>query len=390
MLLKAKTIISKFLDVRNYTEEICKPLKPEDYVPQPVVYISPPKWHLAHTTWFFEQFLLKSFATNYKEFDPDFGFLFNSYYNNVGDRVLRAERGNLTRPVLSDVLAYRAYVNEHMVQLMDEMGDDPSSIMELILLGLNHEQQHQELLITDLKYILGHNPIFPVYKNDGSLVSDIVKNDAKWIPVPEGVRNIGFDGEGFHFDNEKGSHKVYINPFQISSELVSNGMYLNFIEDGGYEDFNLWLDEGWAWKNENKISSPLYWHLKDGGWFYYTLGGAKELDPNAILSHISYYEANAFANWAGMRLPTEFEWEIASQEFDYGQRWEWTQSAYLPYPGFKAPKGAVGEYNGKFMINQMVLRGSSVATSRGHSRPTYRNFFHPHLQWQFSGIRLAK
>ncbi len=389
METQTKAGISRYNQIRSRSLEICSPLKKEDYVPQPVFYVSPPKWHLAHTTWFFEQFILKSYQPGYQEFDKDYGFLFNSYYNNVGDRVLRAERGNLTRPVLEEVISYREYVDQHIAELL-ENENLATEVFSLLELGLNHEQQHQELLITDLKYTIGHNPLFPVYKEGGSLLNQEVKNPNSWIDFDEELTSIGFEGEGFCFDNERASHKVFINSFSIREELVSNAEYLEFLDSGGYEDFNLWLDEGWAWMQETGVRAPLHWHRIDGKWHQFSLGGLKEVDPDHILTHVNYYEANAFAAWKGLRLPTEFEWEHASAQIKWGDRWEWTQSAYLPYPGFKRVSGAVGEYNGKFMINQMVLRGASVATSPGHSRKTYRNFFHPHFQWQYSGIRLAK
>ena len=376
-----------FIEVRNRTESICKPLQVEDYIPQPVPFASPPKWHLAHSTWFFEEMILKKNLPGYKEFHPDFGFLFNSYYNTIGERTFRADRGNITRPGVSEVYTYRTYVNERMLQLFEK--ELSLELKELIVLGLNHEQQHQELLITDLKYTLGHNPIFPVYDETQNLLADS-NQQSGWVSMEEGIYEIGHDGGAFCFDNELNKHKVYLHQFEISKSLVTNGEYLEFMEAGGYSRFDCWLDEGWSWLNENNITSPLYWHKINGIWHYFTLAGLKEVDPNAILGHVSYYEAQAYATWKGFRLPTEFEWEAASGSFDWGKRWEWTNSAYLPYPGFKTAEGAVGEYNGKFMINQMVLRGASVATSNNHSRKTYRNFFHPHFQWQYSGIRLAK
>lgn len=377
----------KYLKIRNRTEALCKPLQVEDYVPQPVPFASPPKWHLAHSTWFFEEMILKKNLKSYKEYHPDFGFLFNSYYNTIGQRTFRADRGNITRPGVSEVYAYRSYVNEHMMELFDQ--DLSPELRELIELGLNHEQQHQELLITDLKYTLGHNPIFPVYDENTNFLAD--KNlFSNWISIEEGIYEIGHDGDAFCFDNELNKHKVYLHPFEISNALVTNGEYMQFIEAGGYSRFECWLDEGWSWLNENQINSPLYWHKINGKWHYYTLAGLKEVDLDAILGHVSFYEAQAYAAWKGFRLPTEFEWEAASRFLDWGKRWEWTNSAYLPYPGFRTAAGAVGEYNGKFMINQMVLRGASVATSPGHSRKTYRNFFHPHFQWQYSGIRLVR
>ncbi|AEA45810.1 ergothioneine biosynthesis protein EgtB [Fluviicola taffensis] len=380
-------LIEKYIEIRKRTEHLCKPLQVEDYIPQPVPFASPPKWHLAHSTWFFEEMILKKNLQSYQEFHADFGFLFNSYYNTIGERTFRADRGNITRPGVSEVYAYRAHVDEKMRELLEQ--NLSSELRELIELGLNHEQQHQELLMTDLKYMLGHNPIFPVYDSSQNLLAD-VNLESGWASFDEGVYEVGHDGGAFCFDNELNKHKVYLQNFEISKSLVTNGEYLKFIEAGGYQHFDYWLDEGWSWLNENKIQSPLYWHKINGKWYYFTLSGLKEVDPNAILGHISYYEAQAYATWKGLRLPTEFEWEIASDSFSWGKRWEWTNSAYLPYPGFKTAEGAVGEYNGKFMINQMVLRGASVVTAPNHSRKTYRNFFHPHYQWQYSGIRLAK
>lgn len=381
------SLVDQFRTTRKRTEKLSQPLKTEDYVPQPVVFASPPKWHLAHTTWFFEEMILKNFLSGYKEFHPDFGFLFNSYYQTIGERTLRAERGNITRPGVDEVYAYRKYVNEHMERLLD---DEPSDeVMELTILGMNHEEQHQELMVTDFKYMFGHNPTFPVYHEDFNLLKDHNAEEG-WVKIQEGVYDIGFEGDDFCFDNELGQHKVFIHNFEISKNLVTNGEFMEFMEAGGYENFNYWLDEGWSWVQENEVSSPLYWHKINGEWHYYTLAGLKKVDPSAILGHVSFYEAQAFAAWKGMRLPSEFEWEVAADQLSWGKRWEWTYSAYLPYPRFAIADGAVGEYNGKFMINQMVLRGGSVATAEGHSRKTYRNFFHPHFQWQYSGIRLVR
>lgn len=380
-------LIGRYNSVRNFTIEICSPLTIEDYIPQPVPFASPPKWHLAHTTWFFEEMILKNFDPDYMEFHSDFGFLFNSYYNSLGERLFRANRGNITRPSVDEVKSYRAYVDSAMITLLEQ--NKSYELEELVVLGLNHEQQHQELLITDLKHTLGNNPIFPVYKENGSLV-DAINTESGWVTIPVGIYEIGHEGNDFSFDNEHGRHKVFLDDFEISKGLITNKEYLEFMNDEAYSKPELWLDDGWSWIQENKINSPLYWYKKDETWFHFTLSGLKEVNPAAIVSHVSFYEAHAFAAWKGCRLPTEFEWEVASDQFKWGQRWEWTNSAYLPYPKFKIASGAVGEYNGKFMINQMVLRGASVATSPEHSRKTYRNFFQPHYQWQFSGIRLAK
>lgn len=381
-------LLAQYHSVRKHTEEICSFLQTEDYVPQPVPFVSPPKWHLAHTTWFFEEFVLKEYLPGYAVFNPDFSFLFNSYYNNVGKRVLRANRGAITRPSTLQIIKYRQYVDMHMEILLQMKSAEPH-FHDLIELGLNHEQQHQELLLTDIKYILSCNPISPSYNED--IEWENQQNESSgFLTIPEGVYGIGFEDEGFCFDNEMGRHKVYLHQFEIENALVTNAQYLEFMEAGGYENFNYWLDEGWQWVNENKINSPLYWHKTEEGWQHFTLSGMQNLNPNAILTHISFFEAAAYAEWKQMRLPTEFEWEIASNQLNWGKRWEWTHSAYLPYPGFCRAEGAIGEYNGKFMINQMVLRGGSCATSPHHTRNTYRNFFHPEERWQFNGIRLVK
>jgi len=378
----------KYTQIRNQSIEICRPLEIEDYVVQPIVDVSPPKWHLGHTTWFFETFILKPNFPGYEVFDSQYNFVFNSYYETVGARVIRTDRGNLSRPSVSDVYRYRDYVDEKMIEFLQ--GDYlTESLQSLLELGLNHEQQHQELLLTDIKYILGHNPLFPAYKND--LISPSIKiNTSEFISFSEGVYEIGFQGEGFCFDNELGRHKVYLNDFEMASQLVTNREYLEFIEANGYQDFRYWHAEGWDWVKQNETKSPLYWHFIDGKWMNYTLNGLQEINLDEPLCHINFFEASAFASWKEMRLPTEAEWEVASNHFEWGKRWEWTNSSYLPYPGFKKEAGAVGEYNGKFMVNQTVLRGASVATPIGHSRNTYRNFFSTHLQWQFTGIRLAK
>jgi len=379
-------MINQYLNIRKRSEEICAALKTEDYNAQVALHASPATWQLGHITWFFEEFILSKHFNGYKRFRDNCTFIFNSYYNNVGDRTQRDKRGEIDFTI-EDVYAYRKHVDEHVEQFLKT--EISSEVTALLQVGMNHEQQHQELLITDLKFMLSQKKPDGVYASEGSLVHSS-NSEEGYISISEGVYEIGHKGDGFCYDNELGRHKVYLHDFEISKALITNGEYIEFIEAGGYQDFNLWLDEGWAWMQNENVSSPLYWQQVDGEWHHFTLGGLKKIEPNEILCHVSFYEATAFAEWKGMRLPTEFEWEIASKQFDWGKRWEWTNSAYLPYPNFRKVPGALGEYNGKFMINQMVLRGASVATSPNHSRNTYRNFFHPQYQWQFSGIRLVK
>nr|WP_294950100.1 ergothioneine biosynthesis protein EgtB [uncultured Mucilaginibacter sp.] len=375
--------------VRRRTEEICAPLQTEDYVVQPVVDVSPPKWHIGHTTWFFETFILKPYFMGYQEYDPNYNYVFNSYYETVGNRVIRTDRGNLSRPTVIDIQLYRKYVDDAMQNYIacNELSDE---VKELLILGFNHEEQHQELLLTDIKFILGNNPLFPAYSKEYIKPKVEEIESKEFIKLEEGVYEIGFAGEGFAFDNELNRHKVYLNAFEVSPTLVTNAEYLEFMDAGGYHDFRHWHAAGWDWVNTNKVEAPMYWHLIDGEWHYYTYHGLELLHLHETLCHISYYEAYAYASWKGMRLPTEFEWEAAATKFNWGSRWEWTESSYLPYPGFAKAPGAIGEYNGKFMVGQKVLRGASEATSPNHSRITYRNFFQPELRWQFTGIRLAK
>lgn len=381
------SLLEKYSVVRAHSVLICSKLEKEDYVVQPVVDVSPPKWHLGHTTWFFETFILIPNAFAYQVYNENYNYVFNSYYENVGARVIRTDRGNLSRPTVDEVYKYRDYVDEAMRNLLsDEVSKD---LQELLILGLNHEQQHQELLWYDIKYILGHNPLMPKY-SDFNIESELRNTEKEFATFSEGVYEIGYSGEDFYFDNELGRHKVYANEFSIAKGLVSNAEYLEFIEAGGYKNFNLWHAEAWDWINTNTITAPMYWYKVDERWKRYSLSGLEDLIPDQPVSHISYYEAAAFAQWKDKRLPTEFEWEIASSQLNWGQLWEWTESAYLPYPGFSKAAGALGEYNGKFMVNQKVLRGASIATPKNHSRNTYRNFFHPNLRWMFSGIRLAK
>ncbi len=376
----------KFAQTRNQTQTLCAPLKIEDYSVQPIVDVSPPKWHLAHSTWFFEQFILQPHQTNYKVFNADFAYLFNSYYNNIGTRVLRPNRGLMTRPTVDEVYAYRNYVTEAVLDFLDN--GFPSELIPVLELGINHEEQHQELLAYDIKYILGNQPFFPSYETKAKLsVEDF---DLEYINIAEGVYNIGHRSEEFCFDNELGYHKVYLNACSISNKLVTNAEYIEFIEAGGYTNFNYWHAEGWDFVQNNKLEAPLYWHKINDTWHYYDQTGLVPVDENLPVMHVSYFEAFAFAEWKGMRLPTEFEWEVASNHFRWGQLWEWTSSAYQPYPGFTKKEGAIGEYNGKFMVNQQVLRGASISTAANHSRNTYRNFFSTQLRWLFSGIRLAQ
>lgn len=380
-------LASDYATVRAHTERLCAPLQTEDFLPQPTDFVSPPKWNIAHTTWFFEEMILKNHVAGYQIFNEDFAFLFNSYYNSLGARTVRHKRGDLARPTVAEVFEYRKYIDEKMRALLEI--DSSEELRELVVLGLHHEEQHQELLLTDLKYIFACNPTFPVY-DAKNILEEICENNTKeFAEIAGGVYEIGFAGEGFHFDNELGRHRVYLEDFSVSKTLVTNGEYLEFVEDGGYKDFRHWHAEGFDWANENQITAPLYWHEQSGEWLNFTLGGLRKINLNAPVCHVSFYEAAAFAAWKGMRLPTEFEWETASAQIDWRLRWEWTNSAYLPYPRFSKAPGALGEYNGKFMINQMVLRGASVATPLNHSRATYRNFFHPRLRWQFTGIRLA-
>lgn len=381
------TLLDFFLETRQHTETICNPLETEDYVVQPIVDVSPPKWHLGHTTWFFEEFILKPHVLNYSIFDEDFSFVFNSYYETVGKRVIRSDRGNLSRPSVKQVYAYRTHVTDAMRQLFQEhQSEELNALLEI---GIHHEKQHQELLLTDIKYILGNNPLLPIYSNTFSEHAQETHHK-EWISIKEGIYDIGHSGSDFCYDNELGKHKVYVSAYEISNTLVSNGDFLAFINAGGYQQFNLWHAEGWDWVNQNNIQSPLYWHKIENEWHHYTLNGLQKINLTTPLTHISYFEAFAYAQWKAYRLPTEFEWEIAQSYFSWGNRWEWTESAYLPYPNYKKAAGALGEYNGKFMVNQKVLRGGSVATSVKHTRLTYRNFFQTHLRWQFTGLRLVR
>ncbi|KAA9346034.1 ergothioneine biosynthesis protein EgtB [Adhaeribacter soli] len=423
MLLPAETatptLTARFSGIRAQTEDLCRPLLPEDTVVQPIVDVSPPKWHLAHTSWFFETFVLQQYQPGYRVFHPKYNFLFNSYYNSIGSRVLRNQRGTLSRPGLDEIYRYRAYVNEHMQEFLATAPEkNLAEAAPVIELGLQHEQQHQELLVTDIKYILSTNPLLPAYLPEKPKTVASAPRNPDMLQVKGGVYEIGYKGQGFCFDNELGVHQVYVDDFRIRNQLVTNGEFLQFMQDSGYQDFRHWLGEGFELATQEQWQAPLYWLKTDDVWQHFTMHGLQEIDLNAPVTHLSFYEANAFANWAGKRLLTEFEWEIACREFVpevkkgnflesqnfaplpadndetcshlLGNLWEWTYSSYHPYPGFSKAPGALGEYNGKFMINQMVLRGGSCATPASHIRATYRNFFHPDKRWQFSGIRLAE
>jgi ergothioneine biosynthesis protein EgtB len=406
----------RYVAVRAFTNYLCEPLETEDYVVQTMTDVSPTKWHLAHTTWFFETFVLNEFVENYTPFHPRYAYLFNSYYIQAGERHCRDKRGALTRPTVREIVAYRDYVDRHMVALLNERPDlfdrSPESVLEI---GLNHEQQHQELLVTDIKHVFSVNPLKPVYRprNDEPALSG---SPASWCEFGEGIYEVGWNQAGFSYDNEGPRHRVYLQDFALADRLVTNGEFLEFMEDGGYRRPELWLSDGWAMADTEGWEAPAYWEKDDGGWRMFTLSGLRPIEAGEPVTHISYYEADAFARWAGHRLPTEFEWEVASESVPiegafvdggrfhpapagpetgglrqmYGEVWQWTQSHYSPYPGYTPPPGAIGEYNGKFMCNQFVLRGGSCATSASHIRRTYRNFFHAPARWQFTGIRLAR
>ena len=408
----------RYKDVRRRSLDLCKPLQLEDFGVQPMVDASPPKWHLAHITWFFETFLLQRYAKDYSTYHPSFEFLFNSYYNGIGDPFPRAKRGSISRPTVAEIYAYRTNIDEALLALISEgkfADDTASEIAQIVELGLHHEQQHQELLLTDIKYNLGNNPLFPSYHQPSSIVSTGSAGPLKNISFNEhapGLVEIGAVS-GFAFDNEYPRHQSFLVPFGIANRLVSNGEYLQFIHDGGYQRADLWLAQGWALLQEIPRHHPLYWHrMGSGSWSEYRMDGLHPLQLDAPATHISGYEAMAYAGWAGARLPTEFEWEWAahgkpevgnfadsnrfhpmiceaSTEQFFGDVWEWTSSAYGPYPGFKTLEGVLGEYNGKFMSSQLVLRGGSCVTDSSHIRASYRNFFYPGDSWQFSGIRLA-
>lgn len=411
-LSSLSAFIGPYQETRARSEQLASPYTEADQTVQSMPDASPVKWHLAHTSWFFETFLLKPNLENYTVFNDAFEYLFNSYYNSVGAQFSRPNRGVISRPGKEEVLAYRRYVDEHMIQLLSapEFNANPE-LSSLVELGLAHEQQHQELLVTDIQHALAMNPLHPEITQTPKSFPQA--QELQWLFVDEGLYEIGSDAEGFVFDNETPQHKVYLQPFSAANRLSTNGEYIQFIEEGGYDDPLLWLSEGWAWKNTQAISAPLYWQCINGEWWHVSLAGKHRIDLNAPVTHVSYFEANAFAQWAGGRLLTEFEWEVLAQHYPhirerydstvlqpqpsslrddiqlFGYVWQWTATQYLPYPGFKVPDGAVGEYNGKFMSNQFVLRGSSCVTPPNHTRATYRNFFPASARWQYTGIRIA-
>lgn len=431
---RAEDLLRRYRAVRDLTVSLCRDLEPEDCVVQSMPDVSPTKWHLAHTSWFFETFVVKVWIPRYRPEVPQYAYLFNSYYNAAGDMHRRDLRGLISRPTVAETYRFRESIDQCMAKLLEE-ADEPqlAEIEPVLTLGLHHEQQHQELLLTDIKHVLAQNPLYPVFRTGVAGVGDPGVRDRpgsatpqRFIEFDEATVRIGHDGNGFSYDNEGPQHRALVPRFALSDRLITNGEYLQFMDAGGYTRPEFWLSLGWTTVNEQRWRAPLYWMERDGAWWNFTLSGFRPINENEPVTHLSYFEADAYANWAGARLPTEFEWERAAaglpirgnfvddERFHpapvsaaadtaaataredgglqqlYGDVWEWTRSAYLPYPGYRAGPGALGEYNGKFMCNQMVLRGGSCATSRNHIRPTYRNFFQPEKRWQFTGIRLAR
>jgi len=380
--------------VRAETERRAAALSPEDQVVQSMPDASPIKWHRAHTTWFFEQFVLAPHAPSYRVYDPGFAFLFNSYYINAGPRHSRPKRGLVTRPDVAEIARYRAHVDEAIARLLaDAVPEVFDHLVPVLEIGLHHEQQHQELMLTDILHAFSDNPALPAYDPDWRWPPCAMHHN-DWCELPEGIHTVGHRGPGFCFDNETPAHRVLVGPVRIARNLVTNGEWLAFMRDGGYARPELWLSDGWSTAEARAWSAPGNWHEIDGNWYGFTLRGLSPINEALPVSHISYYEADAFARWTAKHLPSEFEWEVAARAGDlddgFGVVWQWTRSAYCPYPAYRPVAGALGEYNGKFMVNQMVLRGSSVATPPGHARVSYRNFFYPAARWQFTGLRLAE
>jgi ergothioneine biosynthesis protein EgtB len=416
----AKSLLARFREVRNFTARLAENLAPEDCVVQSMPDVSPTKWHLAHTTWFFETFILKKWVPGYRDAVPEYAYLFNSYYNAAGAMHRRDLRGLISRPTVEEAKKYRVSVDSDIDELVSNADEELFRQIEPILtLGIHHEQQHQELLITDIKHVFAQNPLYPVFRQRNAEADKVDTQRLKFVEFDEATVEIGHHGNGFAYDNEGPRHRALVLPFSLADRLVTNREYLEFIADNGYSRSEFWLSLGWTTVNEQNWRAPLYWIERDGEWWNFTLSGLRKIDPSEPVTHLSYFEADAYANWAGARLPTEFEWERAAAKIDvdgnfveterfhpepaggragsntdfqqmFGDVWEWTRSSYSPYPGYRAEPGALGEYNGKFMCNQYVLRGGSCATSRTHIRKTYRNFFQPDKRWQFTGIRLAR
>jgi len=418
---RSRRLIEQFRQVRDFSTQLCRSLEPEDYVVQSMPDVSPTKWHLAHTSWFFETFVVKVWMQRYRSEVPQYAYLFNSYYNAAGDMHRRDLRGLISRPTVAETYRFRQSIDQCVTALLEEADDALLAEIEpVLILGLHHEQQHQELLVTDIKHVFSQNPLYPVFHPANSNAENGKVSPQHFVEFEEATVLIGHDGSGFSYDNEGPSHRALIPAFSLSNRLITNGEYLAFMEAGGYTRPEFWLSLGWATVNESASGgwqAPLYWEHRDGAWWNFTLSGFRPVNETEPVTHVSYFEADAYANWDGARLPTEFEWEHAAADLPiegnfvdaqrfhpapttteengsllqmFGDVWEWTRSAYLPYPGYRAVPGALGEYNGKFMCNQMVLRGGSCATSRSHIRPTYRNFFQPEKRWQFTGIRLAR
>jgi ergothioneine biosynthesis protein EgtB len=416
---RSRRLIEHFRQVRDFSAHLCRGLEPEDYVVQSMQDVSPTKWHLAHTSWFFETFVVKVWMQRYCSEVPQYAYLFNSYYNAAGDMHRRDLRGLISRPTVAETYRYRESIDQCVIKLIEDADDALLAEIEPVLtLGVHHEQQHQELLVTDIKHVFSQNPLYPVFQPNAAAPHTGRVVPQRFVAFDEATVLIGHDGAGFSYDNEGPRHRALVPAFSLSNRLITNGEYLAFMEAGGYTRPEFWLSLGWTTLNEQRWQAPLYWVQRDGAWWNFTLSGFRPVNESEPVTHVSYFEADAYANWDGARLPTEFEWEHAAsgmslggnfvdaQSFHpapavrtngenalfqmFGDVWEWTRSAYLPYPGYRAVPGALGEYNGKFMCNQMVLRGGSCATSRSHIRPTYRNFFQPEKRWQFTGIRLAR